>query len=208
MVFRLNDELIFPNPTYAEEDGLLAVGGDLSIERLLLAYQQGIFPWYSEGEPILWYAPKERFVLFPKNLKVSKSLQNKISRGRFTITQNQAFEQVIDQCAQVKRTDQDGTWITNEMRTAYIALHQKGIAQSVEIWEGEELVGGLYGVVVGRVFCGESMFHTVADASKIALTYLVKTANYQLIDCQVYTDHLASLGAEFISMKAYQSFLK
>lgn len=208
MVFRLNDELIFPSPTYAEADGLLAVGGDLSIGRLLLAYENGIFPWYSEGEPILWYAPHERFVLFPEKLKIAKSLQKKINSGDFTITENQAFGQVIDQCAKTKRTGQNGTWITNEMRAAYIALHEKGIAQSVEVWLGEELVGGLYGVAVGRVFCGESMFHTVSDASKIALTHLVKTEKYRLIDCQVYTDHLASLGAEFISMKEYKSFLK
>lgn len=208
MVFRLNDELIFPKPKYAEADGLLAVGGDLSSDRLLLAYKQGIFPWYSEGEPILWYAPHERFVLFPEKFITAKSLQKKISNAIYTITENQAFEQVIDQCAKTERVGQNGTWITNEMRSAYIALHQRGTAQSIEVWQGEELVGGLYGVAVGAVFCGESMFHTVADASKIALAYLVKTKKYALIDCQVYTSHLASLGAEFISMKDYQTFLK
>ena len=208
MVFRLNEELIFPKPKYAAADGLLAIGGDLSIERLLLAYQQGIFPWYSEGEPILWYAPQERFVLFPQKFIMAKSLQKKISKALFTITENQAFAQVIDQCAKAKRIGQNGTWITNDMRTAYIALNQKGIAKSVEVWLGEELVGGLYGVAVGAVFCGESMFHTVADASKIALAYLVKTNKYALIDCQVYTSHLSSLGAEFISMREYQTFLK
>ncbi len=208
MVFRLNHELIFPSPTYAEADGLLAVGGDLSIIRLLLAYENGIFPWYSEGEPILWYAPHERFVLFPEKLKIAKSLQKKINSGDFIITENQAFEQVIDHCAKTKRIGQDGTWITNEMRAAYIALYQKGIAQSIEVWLGEELVGGLYGVAVGKVFCGESMFHTITDASKIALTHLVRKEQYQLIDCQVYTQHLSSLGAEMISMKEYQRFLR
>lgn len=208
MVFRLNDELIFPNPAYADPDGLLAIGGDLSIERLLLAYKQGIFPWYSEGEPILWYAPHERFVLFPEKFKLSKSLKKKTDNNLFTLTENQAFEKVIDNCAKIKRLGQDSTWITSEMRTAYTSLHKKGIAKSVEVWQGEELVGGLYGVAFGDVFCGESMFHTVSDASKIALSYLLKSEKYRLIDCQVYTNHLSSLGADFISMKEYQLYLK
>jgi leucyl/phenylalanyl-tRNA--protein transferase len=150
--FRLNDELIFPNPAYADPDGLLAIGGDLSIERLLLAYKQGIFPWYSEGEPILWYAPHERFVLFPEKFKLSKSLKKKTDNNLFTLTENQAFEKVIDNCAKIKRLGQDSTWITSEMRTAYTSLHKKGIAKSVEVWQGEELVGGLYGVAFGDVF--------------------------------------------------------
>ena len=173
MVFRLlDDEIIFPEVSLAEPDGLLAIAGDLSLERLLLAYESGIFPWFSEGEPILWYAPHERCVIYPDTIKVSQSMQKVLSKGTFQITINQAFEQVIKNCATVPRFGQDGTWITDEMQEAYINLHQNGFAHSIEVWQDEKLVGGLYGVKVGHVFCGESMFSSVSNASKVALIFL------------------------------------
>jgi leucyl/phenylalanyl-tRNA--protein transferase len=193
MIFRLDDRLLFPDPALAEEDGLLAVGGDLSTERLMLAYSQGIFPWYSDDTPILWYAPHERFVLYPANLKVSKSMWQVLRSGKFRITFNQCFADVIRECSATFRKDQDGTWITNDMMDAYINLHQSGHAHSVEVWENDRLVGGLYGVHVGRVFCGESMFSKVSNASKTALIHLCQTEKYNLIDCQVYTEHLERL---------------
>ena len=208
MIFRLDKRLLFPDPALAESDGLLAVGGDLSTERLLLAYQNGIFPWYSEDEPILWFSPHERFVLYPDELKVSKSMQRVLRSGRFTITLNKTFEQVITACSKAPRPGQDGTWITADMQAAYINLNKKGYAHSVEVWELGELVGGLYGVQVNSVFCGESMFSKVSNASKAALVYLCQTGNYNLIDCQVYTPHLASMGARMISRQAYAAVLE
>jgi leucyl/phenylalanyl-tRNA--protein transferase len=207
MIFRLDDRLLFPDPALAEEDGLLAVGGDLSTERLMLAYSQGIFPWYSDDTPILWYAPHERFVLYPANLKVSKSMWQVLRSGKFRITFNQCFADVIRECSATFRKDQDGTWITNDMMDAYINLHQSGHAHSVEVWENDRLVGGLYGVHVGRVFCGESMFSKVSNASKTALIHLCQTEKYNLIDCQVYTEHLESLGAGMISREDYMLML-
>lgn len=209
MVFRLlDDELIFPNPALADEDGLLAVGGDLSIERLMLAYQNGIFPWYSKDDPILWYSPHERCVIFPHQIKISKSMRKVLSSGMFQLTVDQVFEQVIRQCAETPRNGQDGTWITDEMQQAYVALHQKGIAHSVEVWQGNELVGGLYGVQVNDVFCGESMFSHVANASKTALIFLANEMNYQLIDCQMPNNHLFSLGAVMINRNQYMELLR
>lgn len=208
MVFRLLDhQIIFPDTALAEPDGLLAIGGDLSIDRLILAYQSGIFPWFSEGDPILWYAPHERCVIFPQKIKVSKSMKKVLNSSVFKVTTNLAFDKVIMNCANIERRDQDGTWITNDMQQAYINLHQKGLAHSVEVWQNEKLVGGLYGVTVGKVFCGESMFSLVSNASKIALIYLCQTNQYDLIDCQLSNDHLMSLGAEMISKQEYLDIL-
>jgi len=208
MIFRLDERLLFPNPTLAEDDGLLAVGGDLSTERLLLAYQNGIFPWYSDDEPILWFSPHERFVIYPGELVVSKSMRKVLNSGQFKITLNQCFADVIAACAKAPRPGQDGTWITADMQQAYISLNQKGYAHSVEVWQDDELVGGLYGVEVGKVFCGESMFSKVSNASKTALIYLCNSGRYNLIDCQVYTPHLESMGARMISREEYIKMLK
>jgi leucyl/phenylalanyl-tRNA--protein transferase len=208
MIFRLDDRLLFPDPALAEPDGLLAIGGDLSITRLLLAYQNGIFPWYSDDEPILWYSPHERFVLYPQQLKVSKSMKQVLRSGMFTVTQNQCFNEVVNACSSVPREGQDGTWITDDMKAAYARLHANGYAHSVEVWQNNELVGGLYGVAAGTVFCGESMFSLVSNASKTALISLCNTGKYQLIDCQVYTDHLASMGAMMISREEYIGILQ
>lgn len=208
MVFRLlDDEIIFPDVALAEPDGLLAIGGDLSLERLVLAYRNGIFPWYSEDDPILWYAPHERCVIYPDKIKVSKSMLKVLNNGYFKLTVNQAFEQVIEDCATTPRFGQDGTWITNEMQEAYINLHKNGIAHSVEVWQDEKLVGGLYGIKIGNVFCGESMFSLVSNASKTALIFLAKNFELDLIDCQLPNDHLMSLGAEMMSMKEYLEIL-
>ena len=208
MVFQLTEKLIFPNPDLAEDDGLLAVGGDLSEARLLLAYKNGIFPWYSEHEPILWYAPKERFVLFSEKIKVSKSMQKLIASELYSVTINQAFERVIEKCAAVKRPGQRGTWITDDMKKAYCTLNENGYADSIEVWKGEELVGGLYGVRLGKLFCEESMFHEAPNTSKIALIYLAKNMGVDLIDCQVHTNHLESMGAEMITFSDYRKWFK
>jgi len=207
MIFRLDERLIFPNPELAEPDGLLAIDGDLSIGRLWLAYQNGIFPWYSDDSPILWYSPHERFVLFPNELKVSKSMSQVLRSGRFVITQNKCFANVIEACSQIERPGQDGTWITTEMKAAYVQLHQKGLAHSVEVWENDELVGGFYGVQVNNVFCGESMFSKVSNASKAALIWLCQSGVYKLIDCQVHTGHLESMGARMIPREEYMMLL-
>lgn len=208
MIFRLDKRIVFPNPALAEEDGLLAVGGDLSTNRLLLAYHNGIFPWYNDDTPILWYSPHERFVLFPDELKVSKSMRQILKSGRFTVTYDQNFADVIDACSSINRKDQPGTWITADMKEAYIRFQEEGHARSVEVWEDEKLVGGLYGVQVGEVFCGESMFSKVSNASKVALISLCNANIYRLIDCQVYTEHLESLGARMISRKEYLEILQ
>lgn len=206
-MYELSEELVFPHPSYADEYGVLAVGGDLSCERLALAYRYGIFPWFEEGEPIVWWSPSERFVLFPEELYISKSMKQVIRSNRFQITKNRAFEQVIAQCKAINRRGQQGTWITTEMQQAYIDFHQKGFAESIEVWEGNALVGGLYGVVVGDVFCGESMFSKVANTSKLAFTHLVTSGGYTLIDCQVHTKHLESLGARHIDRTLFLEYL-
>ena len=207
MIFRLDERLLFPEPDLAEPDGLLAVGGDLSTPRLLLAYQNGIFPWYSDDTPILWYSPHERFALYPQELKISKSMRQVLRSGKFKVTTNTCFAEVIKACSVVPREDQDGTWITDDMQAAYIKLHQQGYAHSVEVWEQNELVGGLYGIWVGEVFCGESMFSRVSNASKTALIYLCQTNRFKLIDCQVHTSHLESMGARMISREQYIAVL-
>jgi leucyl/phenylalanyl-tRNA--protein transferase len=209
MVFRLlKDQILFPDPALADEDGLLAVGGDLSIPRLLLAYQNGIFPWFSEDDPICWYAPHERCVIYPDHLKISKSMAKVMSKNTFKITFNQSFEEVILNCANVERRDQPGTWITIEMQKAYIGLHKSGFAKSIEIWFEDKLVGGLYGVEINNIFCGESMFSLMSNASKAAMIALCTSGKYELIDCQLPNDHLMSLGAEMISRTEYQTHLK
>jgi leucyl/phenylalanyl-tRNA--protein transferase len=210
-----SDPAQFPDPSCAleEPDGLLAVGGDLSPARLLNAYRQGIFPWYSEGEPILWWSPNPRAVLFPEQLKISRSLRKTLRKQPFRVTVDEAFASVIEACSE-SRIDKDGsqsgTWITTEMKKAYIELHRIGFAHSVECWEGDELVGGLYGVSMGKVFYGESMFARRSDASKVAFTHLVKQLmawDFALIDCQVHTDHLASLGAVDIPREQFLQLL-
>nr|WP_294942196.1 leucyl/phenylalanyl-tRNA--protein transferase [uncultured Mucilaginibacter sp.] len=207
MIFRLDERILFPEPALAEEDGLLAIGGDLSTQRLLLAYANGIFPWYSAGEPILWYSPHQRFVLMPARLNISKSMRKVLRSGAFTVTTNQSFNDVVAACSTVTREGQDGTWITEEMKDAYAELHRKGHAHSVEVWQDGRLVGGLYGVKVGRVFCGESMFSLVSNASKTALIWVCNTGEYELIDCQVHTNHLESMGAMMISREEYIGIL-
>ena len=208
MVFELSlDKIWFPEAELADEDGLLAIGGDLSVQRLLLAYRNAIFPWFSEGDPILWYAPNKRFVLFPEKLKVSSSMQKILRSGNFKITCDQAFSEVINGCANSKRKGQKGTWITDTMKSAYIQLFDLGFAHSIEVWENNLLVGGLYGVQMNHVFCGESMFASVSNASKLAMIHLCRSFNFKLIDCQVYTSHLDSLGAQFISLEDYLIFL-
>lgn len=207
---------IFPDVDLAltEPDGLLAVGGDLTVERLTAAYQQGIFPWYSEGQPILWWSPDPRMVLEPKNIKVSRSLEKTIRKNIFNITFDQQFQDVIIECSKPrleKGNEQTETWILDEMIVAYIELHKAGYAHSVECWLDNKLVGGLYGVAIGNVFFGESMFSRVSDASKVAFVFLSKQLQewgYKLIDCQVYTSHLESLGAGMISRKEFLNLLK
>ena len=191
-------------------DGLLAVGGCLSIERLLNAYKHGIFPWYNADEPILWWSPDPRLVLFPDKLIVSRSLRKALRKGLFTVTFDQAFAQVMNGCS-APRKDSDNTWINPDIHHAYVELHQHGYAHSVEVWCNEELVGGLYGVALGQVFFGESMFHTKTDASKVAFVSLVeqlKNWGYHVIDCQVHTEHLQSLGAEEIDRRLFAKILR
>ncbi|SES28097.1 leucyl/phenylalanyl-tRNA--protein transferase [Pedobacter rhizosphaerae] len=203
----LDDDVSFPDPTLAEEDGLLAVGGDLSLERLLVAYSNGIFPWFSEGEPILWYSPHQRCVIYPEQIKISKSMKKVLKEEVFQVTIDQAFKEVIQNCAQMPRKGQDGTWITDDMQKAYINLHEKGFAHSIEVWQQDKLVGGLYGILINKVFCGESMFSRVSNASKTALIYLTNL-NIELIDCQLPNDHLLSLGAEMIDRETYLKMLQ
>jgi leucyl/phenylalanyl-tRNA--protein transferase len=209
-LFALNKELIFPPVHLAEPDGLLAVGGDLSTERLLLAYRSGIFPWY-EGDDILWWSPEPRFVLFPNELKVSKSMQQLIKKNIFQFTINKAFGEVIDNCRTISRRGQESTWITDKMKKAYISLHGHGYAHSAETWHDSELIGGLYGIRIGKVFFGESMFSKESNASKFAFIKYVQALTLEgviLIDCQVYTEHLESLGARMISRETFIELLE
>jgi len=209
-VYQLTNDLVFPDPSLAEDDGLLAIGGDLSIERLLLAYSNGIFPWYDEGSPIMWWALNPRMVLIPEEFKVSKSLKQKIKKAEFSITFDEAFEEVIRHCSRVPRSDQHGTWITNEMKHAYINLHKLGFAHSVECYFKNELVGGLYGISIGKAFFGESMFHYKTDASKIAFYALMqklKSWEFQLVDAQMETPLLKSFGAKLIPFEDYREKL-
>ena len=210
-LFRLTGDLVFPPPHLAIEDGLLAVGGDLSVERLLLAYRSGIFPWFSEGDPLLWWSPDPRMVLLPEELHVSRSLQRVLKKGEFEVTFDTAFEPVIHACAEARGPKRDGTWITTEMEEAYCALHDAGYAHSVECWKDGELAGGLYGVSLGACFFGESMFSHTANASKAAFVRLVQqvqTWGYTLIDCQMHTPHLARFGAHEIPRKRFLALLR
>lgn len=212
-MYILTDIIRFPPVTYADNDGLLAIGGDLSVDRLLEAYNSGIFPWYSEEQPILWFSPDPRMVLFPSELKISKSMRQLIRKNQFEVTFNTNFESVINNCATINRLGQDGTWITGDMQQAYKKLYEMGYAVSVEVWQDKELVGGLYGIWLKekRVFCGESMFSKVSNASKygfITLVEWLEEKNIKLIDCQVYTDHLASLGAREITRAAFMKYLE
>ena len=204
-VYLLNDELVFP-PVDGAEDGLVAVGGDLSIDRLVLAYSTGLFPWYEEGQPILWHSPDPRYVITPDTLHVPRRLSRRLRSNPFRVTLDLAFDRVIEACARTERHGQDGTWITAGMGHAYLRLHERGLAHSVEVWQGERLVGGLYGVSLGGAFFGESMFASEPDASKVAFVRLAGQLGrwgIELIDCQVHTDHLERFGALAWPRKRY-----
>ncbi|EKQ54404.1 MULTISPECIES: leucyl/phenylalanyl-tRNA--protein transferase [unclassified Clostridium] len=210
-IFKLTKEIAFPSPELSEEDGLLAIGGDLSIERLLLAYCHGIFPWYNEGEPILWWCPKPRFILKPKEIKISKSMKKIIKKGEFKVTFNNDFEGVIGNCKFLREVNEEGTWITSEMKNAYINLFNNGYAMSVETYLSDELVGGLYGVKIGKCFFGESMFSKVSNASKIALIKLaekLRNEDFIFIDCQMHTKHLESMGGKFAEWTEFKALLR
>lgn len=210
-IYLLNEELWFPPVSETHESGIIAMGGDLSSKRLLLAYHSGIFPWFEDGEPITWWCPNWRMVLFPEEFKPSKSMRNILNRNVFKVTFNQDFKGVISNCQSVKRKGQNGTWITDDMIEAYCKLHDLGHAKSVEVWQDNILVGGLYGIDLGRVFCGESMFSKVSNASKVAFAYLVeylKNNNYKLLDCQVHNEHLESLGCTEIEREEFLYILK
>ncbi|MCG2460292.1 leucyl/phenylalanyl-tRNA--protein transferase [Flavobacteriaceae bacterium F89] len=210
-IILLSERLEFPPLDFAKADGLLAIGGDLSPERLLMAYMNGIFPWFNEGSPILWWCPDPRMVLFPHKVVVSKSMRKVMAGNQFSLTCNKAFKAVLDQCAIIPRKGQKGTWIGAEMKAAYQMLHALGHATSYEVWEGNNLVGGLYGVDLGHVFCGESMFSKSSNASKFAFIHLARELQqkkYRLIDCQIYNPHLESLGAEEISRAEFVRILK
>ncbi|MCX8028139.1 MAG: leucyl/phenylalanyl-tRNA--protein transferase [Thermodesulfovibrionales bacterium] len=209
-VFQLTNAIAFPSPYLADEDGLLAVGGDLSVERLLLAYKMGIFPWYSEDSPILWWSPDPRLILIPSEFKVSRSLRTVIKKNIFVVTFDTAFDDVITMCAKVRASKGQSTWITNEMISAYNRLHKEGFAHSVECWQDGQLVGGLYGVSIGKAFFGESMFSICSNSSKVALHGLVerlKQWSFDFIDCQTVTSHLISLGARLVSKEIFMDML-
>lgn len=205
-IFRLTDDLIFPPPELAGPEGLLAVGGDLKPERLLLAYKNGIFPWYSEDDPILWWSPDPRLLLYPDDLRISRSLAKTLRKGKFQVTFDTDFKSIIEACAETRGKNRDATWITDEMMDAYIRLHEMGYAHSVETWHDHILVGGLYGVSLGRAFFGESMFSAMSDASKVALVYLrdlLQRKRFDFIDCQMSTDHLLRLGAQKVEREKF-----
>ena len=209
-MYTLKGEFYFPDLSMANTDGLLAIGGDLDPERLKLAYSRGIFPWFEDDKVIMWWSHDPRMVLFPEEIKISKSMQRILKSAQFRVTQNVAFEQVVSFCASVNRTDQEGTWITEGMKTAFASLYYQGLAKSFEVWREDELVGGLYGVQTGKVFSGESMFSLESNASKVALIFLAQCAaanGIALIDCQLYTNHLQSMGAREISRAEFISFL-
>ena len=210
-VFYLTDEHIFPPPHLAEKEGLLAVGGDLSEDRLLLAYRMGIFPWYSDEEPLLWWSPDPRLVLYPEEIKVSKTLKKIIKKDKFDITMDQAFAEVISECAQIRAENNEGTWIVEDMIKAYCTLHESGYAHSVEAWYKGELAGGLYGVSLGKSFFGESMFTRISNASNAAFVKLVeylKALSFDMIDCQVSTEHMIRFGAKEIPRDRFLQQLK
>ncbi|WP_294301136.1 leucyl/phenylalanyl-tRNA--protein transferase [uncultured Chryseobacterium sp.] len=210
-MFRLEEnEISFPDPEiYDGHEGVVALGGDLSIERVWFAYQLGIFPWYNPGEEILWWCPDPRFVLFPDELKVSKSMRKILKRNVFTFSENQQFREVIQNCREIGRRGQDGTWLSDELMQTFIQLHEYGLAKSVEVWQEGKLVGGLYGLQIGNVFCGESMFAKVSNASKAGFIHFVETHrnSLEIIDCQSHTEHLESFGARMIPKKEFLKIL-
>ena len=209
-IYQLTDEIIFPKPELAEDDGLLAIGGDLRWERLLLAYCNGIFPWYNEDDPILWWCTKPRFIIKPNEVRISKSMKRVFNRGEFKVTFNNDFEGVISNCKALREKG-EGTWITDDMKEAYINLFNKGFALSVEVYKESKLVGGLYGVKIGRCFFGESMFSIETNASKVALISICKKLereNYLFLDCQMHTNHLESMGGKFVSWGEFKSMLQ
>lgn len=210
-MYFLSKELFFPPVSETDSEGILAIGGDLSSERLLLAYKSGIFPWFEEDDPIIWWSPNPRMVLFLDELVVSKSMRNILNRNIFRVTFNQNFREVISSCQKIKRNGQCGTWITNEMIEAYCILNELGIAKSIEVWQNDHLVGGLYGIDLGHIFCGESMFSSVSNASKVAFITLanqLKKGNYKVLDCQVYNEHLETLGCREIERTEFMELLK
>lgn len=218
-MYLLGKMIAFPDPEMAGPDGILAIGGDLSPERLMLAYRNGIFPWFSEGDPIVWHSPEKRMVLFPGELRISASMNQLMRKKLYEITWNESFEEVIRACQSSPRKGQDGTWITDEMLEAYVRLHGLGHAKSMEVWRQSDdngkvekrLVGGLYGIDLGHVFCGESMFSEESNTSKLAFIALVRRLermNYRVIDCQMYTSHLASLGAREIPRSEFLELLR
>ena len=203
-------EISFPDPSQMDsESGIMAIGGDLSPERLLFAYEIGIFPWFNPGEEILWWCPDPRFVLYPENLKVSKSMRKILRDNTFTFSQNKCFRTVLENCANISRKDQQGTWLSEKLIDSFEQLHMRGVAKSYEVWQGEELVGGFYGIQIGKVFCGESMFATVSNASKAGFIHFVQTQGdfLDIIDCQIHSEHLESLGAGMISKEKYLKLL-
>lgn len=209
-IYQLTDEIIFPKPELAEDDELLAIGGDLRWERLLLAYCNGIFPWYNEDDPILWWCTKPRFIIKPNEVRISKSMKRVFNRGEFKVTFNNDFEGVISNCKALREKG-EGTWITDDMKEAYINLFNKGFALSVEVYKESKLVGGLYGVKIGRCFFGESMFSIETNASKVALISICKKLereNYLFLDCQMHTNHLESMGGKFVSWGEFKSMLQ
>ncbi|WP_226065808.1 leucyl/phenylalanyl-tRNA--protein transferase [Kaistella polysaccharea] len=211
MILLNPDEISFPDPVYMEsESGIIAIGGDLSPERLHFAYQIGIFPWFNPGEEILWWCPDPRFVLFPNDLKVSKSMRKILRDEVFTFTENTCFRKVLEECAHTLRKDQDGTWLSEVLIESVVNLYEKGIAKSIEVWQNEELVGGFYGIQIGNVFCGESMFAKVSNASKAGFIHFVQSQgeHFELIDCQIHSEHLESLGATMIPKSEYLKILK
>ena len=210
-VFSLDDELIFPHPDLRDPDGLLAIGGDLSVDRLLLAYRWGIFPWYHEGQPLLWWWLAPRLMLKPDAIHISHSLQSILKKKFFRVTFNTAFEEVMKNCSEIRRMNQEGTWITTDMLGAYLELNKSGYAHSVEVWEENELVGGLYGVEYGKIFTGESMFAKTSNASKVAFVHLARhleVKGFEWIDCQQDTAHLRSLGADIIEEGQFLDILR
>jgi leucyl/phenylalanyl-tRNA--protein transferase len=210
-MFLLSNELYFPPVTEADEEGILAIGGDLSTQRLLLAYRNGIFPWYTDDEPIIWWCPNPRFVLFPDEIKISKSMRAVVKKQTYSFTINNCFNNVIKNCKTINREGQSGTWISEEVIDAYTNLHNLGYALSAETWKNNKLVGGLYGVKMGNIFFGESMFSLSPNASKVAFIQLVqhlKNEGLKLIDCQVYTNHLESLGAKMIDRNDFMRLLE
>ncbi len=208
-IFQLTEAINFP-PVHYAEDGVLAIGGDLSIERMLLAYRSGIFPWFNPNDPIIWHCPNPRFVIFPEKFKISKSLKQLIRRNTYHCKMDTNFEAVIKNCRYITRKNQlEDSWITNDMEQAYITLHKMGYAHSVEVYNADnQLVGGLYGIKLGQIFCGESMFSKTSNTSKLAMVHLINNVNLKLIDTQMRTDHLASLGGEYIHIDIFLDYLE